>query len=235
MLIHVIFDLLAWTVAALIARAIGAKRWLAGVSQRRTPFTDPYYFIALGLGAIAGALLFGSANLELAGMLAPGHSIAGALVGGIAAVEVYKWRQGVRVSTGVALVAPLAAGIAVGRIGCFLSGLPDYSYGTPTELSWGIDFGDGVKRHPVQLYESAAMLSFLVLYLLEVARGSRLFLRQGFYLFVGWYGLQRFAWEFLKPYPKLFGPFNIFHVLCFFMFAYGIFMMGRSRDLRSTV
>lgn len=51
--------------------------------------------------------------------------------------------------------------MAVGRLGCFFAGLPDYTYGVPTDLPWGVNFGDGVPRHPVQLYESAAMLLFL--------------------------------------------------------------------------
>ena len=34
----------------------------------------------------------------------------------------------------------LAAG--VGRIGCFLSGLPDGTYGLPSSLPWAIDLGD---------------------------------------------------------------------------------------------
>jgi hypothetical protein len=37
----------------------------------------------------------------------------------------------------------------------------------PTSV--GHRFRDGIKRHPVQLYESAAMFGFLVLYLREVA------------------------------------------------------------------
>ena len=53
---------------------------------------------------------------------------------------------------------PLAAGIAIGRIGCFLSGLPDGTYGTPTSLPWGVDLGDGVARHPTALYESLFMI-----------------------------------------------------------------------------
>jgi len=77
--------------------------------------------------------------------------------------------------------------------------LPDYTYGTATTLPWAVDFGDGVRRHPVQLYESAAMILFLIVYLRAIARGSQLFLRQGFYLFIGWYALQRFVWEFFKP------------------------------------
>src|SRR6267154_2057155 len=126
MLIHTMFDLLAWISAALFGP------WVAR------------------------------------------HWIAGAIVGGIIAVEIFKWRSGIRGSTGLAFVAPLALGIAIGRFGCFFAGLPDYTYGTPTDLSWGVDFGDGIKRHPVQLYESAAMLVFLAVFLREAARRSEL-------------------------------------------------------------
>jgi hypothetical protein len=36
-------------------------------------------------------------------------------------------------------------------VGCFLTGLSDRTYGTPTPLPWGIDFGDGIPRHPPAL------------------------------------------------------------------------------------
>ena len=39
-------------------------------------------------------------------------------------------------------------------------------------------------------------------------------LANGFYLVVGWYGLQRFVWEFIKPYATFAGPFNVFHLVC---------------------
>lgn len=60
-------------------------------------------------------------------------------------------------------------GIAIGRIGCLLSGLPDGTYGTETRLPWGIDFGDGIARHPTALYESA----FVIIVGLVLARVSR--------------------------------------------------------------
>ncbi len=41
----------------------------------------------------------------------------------------------------------------VGRIGCFLAGLHDGTYGVPTSLPWGVDFGDGIARHPTQVYD----------------------------------------------------------------------------------
>jgi prolipoprotein diacylglyceryltransferase len=233
MIIHTIFDFAAWIAAWAMSVFVARRHYLDAVP--RTPTRDPGYFIALGLGAIAGALLFGSSNMTLAGTWRIGHSIAGAVVGAIVAVEIFKWRTGIRGSTGGQFAAPLAVGIAVGRLGCFFAGLPDYTYGTPTALPWAVDFGDGVRRHPVQLYESAAMILFLIVYLSEIARGSQLFLRQGFYLFVGWYALQRFVWEFLKPYPTVIGPFNLFHCVCVILFCYSLFMMRQRHELRAAI
>jgi prolipoprotein diacylglyceryltransferase len=236
MFVHTIFDVLAWLTAGAMAWLVARSGWLASSVRTRSPFNDPYYFIALGLGAIAGAILFGSLNLDLAGRFVLGHSIAGAIAGGIVAIEIFKLATGVRGSTGAQFVAPLAAGIAVGRWGCFFAGLPDYTFGTPTSLPWGVDFGDGVMRHPVQLYESFSMLAFLLFYLREIARGNVFVQRQGFYLFVAFYALQRFAWEFLKPYPHLAGPFNIFHALSLVLLAYSILMMSRNHEsVRQTV
>lgn len=232
MIVHSLFDLLGWLSAALVARWIGRGGWLAATAQP-TLSADPGYFIALSLGAVAGALLLGSLNLDLAGLSLIGHSIAGAIAGGIVAVELFKRATGLRGSTGLRLVAPLALGIAVGRWGCFFAGLPDYTYGVATRLPWGVDFGDGVARHPVQLYESGAMLLFLAIFLAGIARRSRLFVRHGFYLFVGWYGAERFAWEFLKPYPTLLGPLNLFHLACLGLIAYSILMIRWNYDAAS--
>ena len=233
--IHTVFDLIAWAAAGLLGWWISKKGWLAGASARPAFRDDPWYFTALALGAIAGALFFGSYNMTLAGIWTLGHSIAGAIAGGIVTVEVYKWLRGIRGSTGLPFVAPLALGIAVGRFGCFFAGLPDYTYGTPTNLPWGVDFGDGVMRHPVQLYESAAMFLFLFVFLRGIVLKNPLFLRHGFYLFVGWYGVQRFAWEFLKPYPKVIGPFNLFHLVCLVLIAYAWIMMRRQHEFRPAV
>ena len=231
MQIHLIFDVAGWISAWLIGRYVVPRYF----SSQRTPLRDPGYFIALGLGAIAGALVFGSLNMSLAGIWQIGHSIAGAVAGGIVGVELYKLFAGIRGSTGGQFVAPLALGIAVGRLGCFFSGLPDFTYGTPTALPWGVDFGDGIPRHPVQLYESAAMLLFLGFYLNGLRTHSQLVRGQGFYLFTGCYAVQRFAWEFLKPYPAVLGPFNVFHLICIALLGYSVFMMRQKHELRAAV
>jgi len=219
MLIHTVFDLLAWASAALMAWWIRRRGLLEGAAPRRTLRSDPWYFTSLAIGAIAGAIAFGSFNMGLAGFWTLGHSIAGAIAGGIVTVEIYKLATGITGSTGLP----------------FFAGLPDYTYGTPTTLPWGVDFGDHIARHPVQLYESAAMFAYLVVYLRALQNRSELFLQNGFYLFVGWYALQRFAWEFLKPYPTVLGPFNIFHVICVVLFGYSLFMMRWKHELRAAI
>ncbi|HTK80334.1 MAG TPA: prolipoprotein diacylglyceryl transferase family protein [Rhizomicrobium sp.] len=235
MFVHTIFDLLAWASAGLLGWRISRAGLLKCVAPALSLRRDPWYFASLATGALAGAILFGSTNMSLAGLWPLGHSIAGAIAGGIVAVELYKWACGLRGSTGLPFVAPLALGIAIGRLGCFFSGLPDYTYGTPTEVPWAVDFGDGIQRHPVQLYESVAMLAFLAFWLRSLSAGYLPIIRNGFYLFVAWYALQRFAWEFLKPYPPIVGPFNIFHLICIALFAYSLFMMRGQRELRPAI
>ena len=79
--------------------------------------------------------------------------MVGGLLGGLAGVEVAKKIAGVAQSTGDAFVFPILLGLMIGRIGCFLAGRQDQTYGIATDLPWGVDFGDGVRRHPTQIYE----------------------------------------------------------------------------------
>jgi phosphatidylglycerol:prolipoprotein diacylglycerol transferase len=90
-----------------------------------------------------------------------GKTVVGALIFGLIAVELMKRYIGVRQSTGDLYATPLALGIAIGRIGCFLTGLSDNTYGTPATLPWAINFGDGIPRHPTQLYELAFLLALI--------------------------------------------------------------------------
>jgi len=221
-LLHVGFDVLAWAAAAL------SFIWLtrrAGVSFPPSRSHDFSYLAALMFGAGVGAVLFGTANLWLSQQQGFARSIEGAVAGGILAVELYKRTAGITERTGARFALPFAVGVAVGRIGCFLAGLDDFTYGMPTSLPWGIDFGDGVLRHPVQLYESVVMAVFALVYGLSALRGNAFVIENGFYLVVGFYGAQRFAWEFIKPYGPLIGPFTLFHLLSAAILTYATFMI----------
>lgn len=221
--IHLAFDLLAALTALLLTLAVWAWR----LRDRPLPQTGNGYLAALSLGILLGSYLLGTANLFLSGVPTVGRSILGALIGGIAAVELFKLRSGIRGSTGLVFVPAFSALVIVGRIGCALSGLEDHTYGTATALPWGQDFGDGILRHPVAAYESLAMAGFLAFALIGLARRSPLVLAKGFYLMTGFYALQRLAWEFLKPYAPLISPLTLMHLACLALLAYSVVMLRR--------
>jgi len=113
---------------------------------------------ATAVGALVGARVLGlleqapRMGWQWSSMLQPGgKTIVGGLLGGWLAVEIMKLVLGIRSRTGDLFAIPLCLGIAIGRIGCFTAGLADDTYGTATTLPWGVDFGDGVRRHPTQL------------------------------------------------------------------------------------
>ncbi len=95
-------------------------------------------------------------------LLLQGKTVVGALLGGLIGVEITKKIIGVTKSTGDAFVYPLIVGTAIGRIGCFLTGLSDKTYGTATTLPWGVDFGDSIHRHPTQIYEIIFLISLIL-------------------------------------------------------------------------
>ena len=93
---------------------------------------------------------------------------------------------------------PLALAVAVGRIGCFCNGC---CYGIETDLPWGVDFGDHLRRHPTQIYESLFHLAMAAL-LFEIARRG-LFRHQRLKLYLIAYCAFRFVTEFIRPEPPL--------------------------------
>jgi phosphatidylglycerol:prolipoprotein diacylglycerol transferase len=226
--IHAVFDVAAWT-ASMTVFWLTTRRLLPAEAMpaNRVPYPG-VYAVTAGAGALCGAMFFGTANALLSGVQALGFSMVGGLAGAIAAIEAFKRFTGVTGSTGIVFAAPFAATVAIGRLGCFFSGLADFTYGIPTTVPWGVDFGDGIHRHPVQLYESLAMAAMFVVLLERFAARDRFWLANGFYLVVGWYALQRFVWEFFKPYATVVGPLNLFHMVCLGLLLYAGVMIRRS-------
>lgn len=160
---------------------------------------------AAAVGAAAGSRVlawaadpaFTAAHWTDGSLLLAGKTIVGGLLGGLVAVEAAKKAVGERTATGDLYVFPLVVAIAIGRVGCFLTGLADDTYGTATALPWGVDFGDGIARHPTQLYE-IAFLAVLGAALWWRSRGQHI---NGdlFKLFMAGYLAWRLAVDFIKP------------------------------------
>jgi phosphatidylglycerol:prolipoprotein diacylglycerol transferase len=229
-LVHTVLDAAAWLAAGL------SLWWLtrrAQVQFPSAPIANLSYVAVLAFGAGVGAITFGTLNMRLSQQAGIARSIEGAVAGGILAVELFKRSAGITARTGARFALPLVVGVAVGRIGCYFAGIDDFTYGTPTALPWGHDFGDGVPRHPVQLYESATMAVFALVYVRLALQGRRSVIDNGFYLAVGFYGAQRFVWEFLKPYGALLGPFTLFHLLSAAIVGYAAAMIATAPNPRS--
>ncbi|MFO1082824.1 MAG: prolipoprotein diacylglyceryl transferase family protein [Reyranellaceae bacterium] len=225
--VHAVFDGLAW-LASMAMFWLTTRRLLPPEALPANRVSHPgAYALAAGCGALCGAMFFGTANTLLSGVRALGFSMVGGVAGAIASIEIFKRLLGVRGSTGIVFAAPFCATVAVGRWGCFFSGLADFTYGTPTAMPWGVDFGDGLLRHPVQIYESLCMAGMLVVLLLRLRARDPFWLANGFYLAVGWYGLQRFAWEFLKPYATVLGPLNLLQLVCLGLLVYAGLMIRK--------
>jgi len=227
MKIHLLFDLLSYVVAFLIS-----WRWIHPFSPTISDETLRYgYYTVLLIGFFIGAFGFGTLNAYYSThAMVIGKSVLGALFGGIVATELFKYFMGIRGSTGAYFVPSLSIGIAIGRIGCYMAGLEDYTYGIATTLPWGHDFGDGIVRHPVQLYESIAMGLFFFYSVWVYYQHKKTFETSIFYQFVGYYALQRFIWEFLKPYATIGWGFNVFQWMCVILILYALIFLFRKQQ-----
>ena len=221
---HALFDIVAWLGALFTTWLLYHWRF-QGLVDHLSARLGFGYFAALSIGGLVGAFAFGTLNAHVSGQPGLGRSIVGGLFGAIVLIESYKLRKGIQGSTGAVFAVPFAVALAIGRVGCFQAGLEDFTYGIPSGLPWAIDFGDGVRRHPVQLYESLTMATVALVMILSFWRGHRWTLANGFYLVVGIYAAQRFLWEFLKPYTTVLGPLNVFQLLCLLLVAYALGMV----------
>lgn len=201
---HLFFEVLAYTLGFRVYLELRRVR-----GDRIPDFQRWWVIAAAAMGAVFGSKLlflledpkFSWQHLSQPELLFSGKTIVGALLGGVIAVETAKRILGVTARTGDLFALPLCLGIAVGRIGCFLTGIDDQTAGIATRLPWGINFGDGVTRHPTQLYE----ILFVFLLGIFISRLSRRVYQEGdlFKVFMVGYLSFRLICDFFKPEVRL--------------------------------
>ncbi len=232
--IHLILEYLAFFIA---------YRYYVYLKKNHTDLISTNNRLSILIGAAIGALI----GSRLVGFLEHPPSdlstyslvqlwevktIMGGLFGGLLGVEIAKWKIGEKNSSGDLFTLPIIAGIFIGRIGCFLSGVKEFTYGIETSFFTGMDLGDGLMRHPIALYELIYLL--ILFFFLKRKRESET-LEPGylFQLFMLLYFGFRFFIEFLKPnefYILGLSSIQLLCLICYFYYRRTIIKIVRNAN-----
>ena len=168
-------------------------------------------FAAL-VGGLVGSRLYwlienwGDVSDDLLGNLFEGAGLVwfGGAIGGALAVIAWAYWRGILglMLTDVAAV-PLAAGYAIGRIGCQLSG--DGDYGRAWDGPWAMAYPDGTvptteEVHPTPVYETLFM-GLAAIFLWRLRDRFRAGILFALYLVIA--GFERFMVEFVRRNPDV--------------------------------
>ncbi len=187
--------------------------------------------LSIIIGAVFGAFLgsrvmgflehpvFTSFSPEYILQLLNAKTIMGGLFGGLLGVELAKRIIGEKQSSGDLFTFPIVLGIIVGRVGCFLAGTKELTYGIATTSFLGMDLGDDVKRYPIALFE---VVFLIVLWVFLKRFQHKITETQGllFKYFMITYFLFRFLIEFIKPTTFLVLGLSSIQYLCILCFIY---------------
>src|SRR6266700_2930101 len=139
-----------------------------------------------------------------------GFAWFGGFIGGFVALFFLARHYRIPVLEFMDLCSPAAAaGYAIGRIGCLLSG--DGDYGIPTKLPWGMSFQNGVvptteRVHPTPIYEFLIWLAIAAFLwrLGKKALGGNQPKGEVFCAYLILTGVARFLIEFIRINPRSF-------------------------------
>ncbi len=233
--------------------------WLMDQDLRRRGLNPEYaadITVAAVIGGILGAKLWFVALTGDAGALFSRGGLVwyGGFVGGAIAVLFNGWRRRIPLRLTLQVAAPaLAAGHALGRVGCFMVG---DDYGRPTTLPWGVRFPEGLPAttagsmqanfgtvvpdgvdpstilavHPTQLYEVIALtLIFAVLWRLRLSKVGMGWVF-GMYLVLA--GTERFLVEIVRAKDdRFFGAFTLAQLTSVVLVFIGVALLAKWKRL----
>lgn len=160
-----------------------------------------------------------------------GLSWFGGLTGGVGAALLYFVLKGYPIVRTIAAASPaLAAGHAIGRVGCFLVG---DDYGRPTDLPWGVAFPQGLpptteRVHPTQLYEAVFLVPLTLLLIRWRRAGVRDPVVLGRYFALA--GSARFLIEFVRINERVLAGLTVAHWAALVLIFAGVMMMRLGRN-----
>lgn len=156
-------------------------------------------------------------------------TVMGGLLASYLFVVIYKKTVGNTVDTSDAFATGAIAMMAIGRIGCILQ---HCCYGR--YAAWGMDFGDGVPRVPVQYFEAIGL--FCLFFLIQRLQRLNLFSGRRLFIVFALYGLMRFGLEFWRePIADDFLGIGFYQMIALFILLVGVIeLIRRSKPLPMT-
>jgi prolipoprotein diacylglyceryltransferase len=167
--------------------------------------------VVMIVALVGGALLGGLTQASLMYLVCGGVLLAGVIQVGITGVALRRasffpmfggaWRDP-QLRRVFALMAPMALGLGIGRLGCMMSGC---CYGKPSDLPWAMMYPEnpyipaeiaGKRVHPSPIYEMIA--AFAIAGILVYMERHKKHDGQIFWSFFLLYGLARFILEFWR-------------------------------------
>lgn len=229
--------------------------WLVDRELRRRGLNVDYaadMIVAAVVGGVVGAKLWYVGLYGVDTLFNRGGLVwYGGFLGGFVAVIASGWRRKVPTALTAQLAAPaLAAGHALGRVGCFMVG---DDYGIPTDGFWGVKFPQGLPPttvaglsqfgvavpegldpttvlavHPTQLYEVAMLtIAFMILWRLRTRNWGTGTL---FGLYMVFAGAERFLVEFVRAKDdRFFGPLTLAQVTSLALVVAGLIVVQSLR------
>lgn len=217
-----------------------AMRYYAFLRKRNKSSLSTIQSFSIIIGALIGALL----GSKIVGTLEnpralldaknqflffwTSNTIVGGLTFGLIGVEIAKKIIGHKESTGDLIVYPLILAMIIGRIGCFLTGVYEQTFGVETTSIFGMDLGDGLMRHPVALYE----IVYLILLWIVLKIVQKKYIYPSGYLFQVFmlaYFLFRFCLDFIKPIHPIFLGLSSIQLTCVCVIIYYIFKLSQTK------
>lgn len=199
---------LMYLVAFALVYVLGRVKISRGQSSGFTPrdLEDLVFYSVLGVvaGGRLGYVLFYkpayyfSHPLEIFYLWEGGMAFHGGLIGVLVVLLLFARKRGVSFFTVSDFIAPLIPlGLAAGRLGNFING---ELWGRPSTLPWAMVFpgtGDGIARHPSQLYQMGleGICLFIILWMFSSKPRAT---GQVSAVFLMGYGSFRFLAEFTR-------------------------------------
>lgn len=176
-----------FSIYALVGGIIGARLYYIAFSDPLHYLRNPWEILAVWHGGIG---------------------VIGSLIGGLLVAVWFARKRRIPLLRFLDVLAPAAAlGQTLGQFACLANG---DSYGRPTDVPWAITYTDprslaplNVPLHPIEIYEMGAY--FLVFLLVWATRKRFKADGSSLLVYLGAYGVARFAVEFFRGHPALVG------------------------------